>query len=242
MKKHLPNLFTCLNLLAGCMAAVMVFRNDLETAAFLVFIAAFFDLLDGMLARILKVYSQFGKELDSLADVVSFGFVPGAILFKLLQLSDFPQWMLAPQLMKAIQFSPFILTVFSALRLAKFNLDKRQSVSFIGLPTPASTLLVVSLPLIIGQYPGQFDSILLDSAFILILSGILSFLLVSEIPLFSLKFDSLGLKENLFQYILLVISLLLIFSVGWLSIPFIFILYFILSIVQSALKGKSVKK
>jgi CDP-diacylglycerol--serine O-phosphatidyltransferase len=190
MKVHVPNALTCANLFCGCIAAVMVFRNHLDYAAYLVFVAAFFDLLDGMVARKVASNSEYGKQLDSLADMVSFGFVPGAIVFKLLQMSDVHSFFNAPMLSRFLQFAPFIITIFSALRLVKFNLDKRQTSSFIGLPTPANTLFIVSLPLILNQFPGKYDSIILHPVTLLILTVVCSFLLVSEIPLFSMKFKS----------------------------------------------------
>ena len=220
------------------MAAVMVFREHLDWAAYLIFLAAFFDLLDGLFARMLSLHSPFGKELDSLADMISFGFVPGAILFKLFQSSNFTTWSLPESALQLLQFAPFILTVFSALRLAKFNLDVRQSSSFIGLPTPANTLLVVAIPMILIQGNGSYDAYLLNPFFLLALTGSLSFLLVSEIPLFALKFKSLSLKDNVFQYILLITSVILVVMLQWLAVPIIFCLYFVLSFFGS----HSVKK
>jgi len=239
MKLHLPNALTCCNLFSGCIAAVMIFRNHLEYAAYFVFISAFFDLLDGMVARKVSSDTAFGKELDSLADVVSFGFVPGAMMFKLLQLSDLQSYFQSDILIRIIQFLPFLITVFSALRLAKFNLDTRQSNSFIGLPTPACTLFIVSFPLILSQLPGKFDHIILNPYFILISSVILSFLLVAEIPLFSMKFKSLEIRENFFQYILLIISLIIFPIFLFAAIPLVIILYILLSIVQNSTKTKT---
>ncbi len=233
MKKHLPNLFTCLNLFTGCIAVVMVFRNHLDWAAYLIFIAAFFDLLDGLTARMMNLFSPFGKELDSLADMISFGFIPGAIMFKLFQQSDFMSWPVPHSVLRLIQFAPFILTVFSALRLAKFNLDTRQTSSFIGLPTPANTLLIVSLPLIIMQSDHADGLLLLNPFFLLILTGILSFLLVSEIPLFALKFKNLSFKENFYQYLLLSSCAILLPILKWAAIPLIFTLYFVLSFIKA---------
>lgn len=232
MKKHLPNLFTCLNLFTGCMAGVMVFRDHLDWAAYLIFIAAFFDLVDGMIARVMGLFSAFGKELDSLADMISFGFVPGAILFKLFQQSDFNTWPLSEELLRLVQFTPFLITVFSALRLAKFNLDTRQSTSFIGLPTPANTLLIVSFPMILMHGSVSQSAFLLDPFFLLAITAVLSFLLISEIPFFALKFKSLALKENAFQYILLISSIVLVLIFQWLAIPIVFALYFLLSLIK----------
>ncbi len=239
MKLHLPNALTCCNLFSGCIAAVMIFRNHLEYAAYFVFISAFFDLLDGMAARKVSAGSAFGKELDSLADVVSFGFVPGAMMFKLLQVSEMNVWFHSNAAIRIIQFLPFVITVFSALRLAKFNIDTRQSNSFIGLPTPACTLFIVSFPLILSQLPGKFDHIILNFYFILLTSFLLSFLLVAEIPLFSMKFKSLQMRENIFQYILLVISLILFPIFLFAAIPMVIILYILLSVVQNNTKANS---
>lgn len=215
--------------MAGCIAVVMIFRNHFDWAAYLIFLAAFFDLLDGMAARVLSLNSPFGKELDSLADMISFGFVPGLILFKLFQQSDFSSWALPLTVIQFIQFFPFIVTVFSALRLAKFNLDTRQSSSFIGLPTPANTLLIVSLPMILTLASPELSAFLLNPFFLLFLSVFLSYLLVSEIPLFALKFKNVSLKENLYQYILLIATLVLVPLLSWMAVPIIFVFYFLLS-------------
>ena len=237
MKFNLPNTFTCLNLFCGCIAAVMIFRNHLDYAAYLVFVATFFDLLDGMAARKGSGNSAFGKELDSLADAVSFGFVPGAILFKMLQHTDMDLFFDSELFIRIIQFFPFIVTVFSALRLAKFNLDTRQTTSFIGLPTPANTLLIVSFPLILNQFPGSWDSLFLNPYFILIFSMISSYLLISELPLFSLKFKTLAFSENRFQYILLLLALILMPIFLFAAIPILVILYLLLSLIQNFTKA-----
>ncbi|TAH43254.1 MAG: CDP-diacylglycerol--serine O-phosphatidyltransferase [Bacteroidetes bacterium] len=233
MKKHLPNLFTCLNLFTGCIAVVMIFRDHFNWAAYLIFIAAFFDLLDGMTARKLNLFSSFGKELDSLADMISFGFVPGAIMFKLFQRSDYISWPLPDNLLRIVQFVPFVLTVFSALRLAKFNLDSRQTSSFIGLPTPANTLLVVSFPMILLHCDSSIGLLFVNPVFLLCITALLSFLLISEIPLFALKFKNLSFRENFYQYVLLFSSAILLPILTWLAIPVIFALYFALSFLKS---------
>ncbi|HQS50964.1 MAG TPA: CDP-diacylglycerol--serine O-phosphatidyltransferase, partial [Daejeonella sp.] len=146
MKKHIPNSVTCLNLFSGCLGIVFAFQGNLIWASYAIVIAAVFDFFDGMLARLLKAYSDIGKELDSLADMVSFGVLPSVIIYQLFALSpqiDFgADW---------LSFSAFIIAVFSALRLAKFNIDTRQSENFIGLPTPANALLIASFPLIIAD-------------------------------------------------------------------------------------------
>lgn len=238
MKIHLPNMLTCANLFCGCIAAVMVFRNHLEYTAYFVFIAAFFDLLDGMVARKVASNTEFGKQLDSLADMVSFGFVPGAVVFKLLQMSDMNSVAQSESLVRIMQFAPFFITVFSALRLAKFNLDKRQTNSFIGLPTPANTLLIVSLPLILDQFPAKYDWLILNPYILLAITIICSFLLVAEIPLFSMKFKSAAFRDNIYQYILLGVALILFPFFLFAAIPVLIFLYIFLSIIQNNSKAK----
>ena len=235
MKKQIPNFLTCMNLFSGCIALVMVFRNHLEYTAYLILIAAFFDLLDGMVARKVGSNSEFGKQIDSLADMVSFGLVPGAVMFKLLQMSSLSELVQNEMLRTFVQFVPFIITIFSALRLAKFNLDTRQTSSFIGLPTPANTLLIVSLPLILIQRPGQFDGLILNPVFILFVSMFLSYMLISEIPLFALKFKSLDFKANIYQYILIALAIVLIAIFSFVAIPMVVILYVLLSIIKNKL-------
>lgn len=238
MKLHIPNALTCCNLFSGCIAAVMVFRDRLDYAAYFIFISAFFDLLDGMVARKVLSNAAFGKELDSLADVVSFGFVPGAMMFKLLQQSHLEDYFQSEMFISIIQFFPFIITIFSALRLAKFNLDTRQSTSFIGLPTPANTLFIISLPLILIQFPGTFEGYILNPYFLLLTTMVLSFLLVAEIPLFSMKFKTLSIKENIYQYVLLIIALIVFPIFLFAAIPLVIILYILLSVIQNYTKAK----
>ena len=239
MRFNLPNTLTCFNLLSGCIAAVMAFRNHLDYAAYFIFLSAFFDLLDGLAARKWSSNSDFGKELDSLADVVSFGFVPGAIMFKLLQHSEMDSYFHSEIIISILQFFPFIITVFSALRLAKFNIDTRQSNSFIGLPVPANALVIVSLPLILNQFAGRFDSVILNPFFIFIISFTFSLLMVSELPLFSMKFKTLGFHENRYQYILLLISVIAFPIFLFAAIPLIIILYILLSVLQNNIKTKN---
>jgi len=211
----------------------------LEWSAYLVFIAAFFDLLDGMVARALHVTSPIGKELDSLADVVSFGVVPGAILFKMMQLNV--DTLTANESLNAfLQFLPFVITIFSALRLAKFNIDTRQTDSFLGLPTPANTLLIVSFPLILANDDFNLSVLLLNPWFILGITGLQSALLVSELPLIALKFKNLSWKENSFQYILVIASAILLVAIQFAAIPVIIFLYVLLSLLKkSTSKSKS---
>ncbi len=233
MKKHIPNLFTCLNLLSGCIAITMVFRDKLEVATYFVFIAVIFDFLDGLAARMLNAYSTYGKELDSLADVVTFGLVPGSILYKLLQQSD-PSVIFANQnFLMIFQFFPFIVTIFSAVRLARFNVDKRQSESFIGLPTPANALLIISLPLIVQYDHFHLAGLILNPYFLAITCIVLSYLLIAEIPLFALKFKSFAWKKNAIQYIFLGVSAALLLIFEFAAIPLMIFLYLFLSLINN---------
>ncbi|RZK99241.1 MAG: CDP-diacylglycerol--serine O-phosphatidyltransferase, partial [Hymenobacter sp.] len=167
MKRHLPNAITCLNLLCGCLALTFIFRGELVLGAYLVGAAAIADFFDGLLARALRVSTPIGKDLDSLADMVSFGVVPGAIMYQLLshalapkpEESDF----VLPGLWVLIPCLGFVISIFSALRLAKFNNDTRQTTSFIGLPTPACTLVVASLPLILAYDNFGLSPIILNT-------------------------------------------------------------------------------
>ena len=238
MKKHIPNFLTCLNLVCGCLAVVQIFRNHLEWSAYLVLAAAFFDLLDGMIARMLNVSSPIGKELDSLADMISFGFVPGAILFKMMQL-NIDSISAYENVNSFVQFLPFVVTVFSALRLAKFNIDTRQSNSFLGLPTPANTILIISFPLIIAHDTFNLSNLLLNPWFIIGITILQSALLVSEIPLIALKFKNFSWKDNSYQYILILASAILLIAIQFAAIPVIVFVYILLSLLKREPRTKN---
>lgn len=225
MIRHIPNLITCLNLFTGCIASVFAFNGDLETAAYLILLAAAFDFMDGLAARALKAYSEIGKQLDSLADMVSFGFIPGLFVFKMLNMS-----LVENGLPLYLSYLGFIITVFSGLRLAKFNIDTRQSENFIGLATPANTLFFISLPFLNGSGI-ELLSILSNPLVIIFLSIGMSFMLVSEISLFSFKFKSTSLSKNIHRYLLLLISLILIIFFKFAAIPIIIVIYILLSII-----------
>ena len=224
MKKHIPNFITCLNLFSGCVALYFIFQNQLVYASYLVGLAAIFDFLDGMVARVLGAYSEIGKQLDSLADVISFGVVPGAMMFMLLKRAegDFIFSELLP-------FAGFIITVFSALRLAKFNIDTRQTTSFIGLPTPACAIFVASLPLILASGELMAFAIILNKLVLLATTLILSFLLVAELPLFALKFTNLSWADNSIRFIFVGLSVILLALLNFAAIPLIIVLYIVLS-------------
>jgi len=227
MKKHIPNSVTCLNLFSGCLGIVFAFQGNLIWASYAIVIAAVFDFFDGMLARLLKAYSDIGKELDSLADMVSFGVLPSVIIYQLFALSPQTDFGLA-----WLSFSAFIIAIFSALRLAKFNIDTRQSENFIGLPTPANALLIASFPLIIVESNTYFAGFILNQWFLAIFSLVMSMLLVAEVPLISLKFKSLKFKENLLRYVLIISSVLLLLFLKFEAVPAIIIIYFLISLIQ----------
>lgn len=248
LQRHIPNTITCGNLLCGCLALVKAFEGDLVWAGYLVGIALVLDFLDGFMARLLKVQSAIGKDLDSLADMVTFGVVPGVVLFKVLQVSigqyavDGPAqegWTIYPPSMSKLVFLGFILTIFSAIRLAKFNNDTRQTDSFIGLPTPANAIFFCSLPLILES---NLDSyyFLLNPILLILLTIVFSLLMISEIPLFSLKFKSFGWRGNEMPFVFLALSVILIFSLKYVAIPLLIVLYILLSIVNNIFLKKKV--
>jgi CDP-diacylglycerol--serine O-phosphatidyltransferase len=188
IKKHIPNFITCLNLFSGCIAVHLAFQGNYEGAFLAILLSAVFDFLDGFAARLLKAYSPMGKELDSLADVVSFGLAPGAIVFSLLSETSTNEW---------LPYLAFLIPAFSGLRLAKFNIDERQTTSFIGLPVPANAIFWAGMVY-------SFSPFLLNNLWILIiLIGLFCWFLVSEIPMFSLKFKNLSWSSNQNQYIFL---------------------------------------
>lgn len=219
----IPNIITCLNLLSGCMAIAAAFNHDFLCAFIFIVAAAIFDFLDGFLARLLKSFSGIGKDLDSLADVVSFGVAPAIMMFCILK----P----LPNAGNEI-FIVFILAAFSALRLAKFNVDTRQTSEFIGLPTPANGILISSLVYLASQ--GSFYNIIILNKWAAIgLSVILSILLVSEIRMFSFKFKDFSLKNNIIRYLFMGISAMLIAIYKLESVPAIILIYIIMSIIRN---------
>jgi CDP-diacylglycerol---serine O-phosphatidyltransferase len=229
MKKHLPNALTCINLFCGCLALVLILRggprNQIVLATYLVGIAAVADFFDGLAARALGVSSPIGKDLDSLADMVSFGVVPGAILYRLLEwaLPGGSGWTYLP-------FAAFVLTVFSALRLAKFNNDTRQTDSFIGLPTPACTLVVAALPLILAHDRFGLSGLLLNPWFLLAVTALLSGLLVAELPLFALKFKNFSWADNRLRYLFILLALGLVLGLGAAGVPLAVLAYVAMSV------------
>lgn len=226
IKNYIPNTITCLNLVSGCVASVMALEGNLMYAVVWIMLAAVFDFFDGFAARLLKAFSPIGKELDSLADVVSFGVAPGMILFVLLS------W-LAPTLPlgglnEYIPYWAFVIPAFSGLRLAKFNIDERQTTSFIGLPVPAHALFWSSLGYSIQPLLPQGGVALLVG--LMALALVTSLLLVSEVPMFSLKIKSLAWKGNELRYILVACAVIFVSIWGFLGIAGTILLYVLLSI------------
>ena len=226
MRRHIPNTITCCNLLSGCVAAMYAFEGMYLFAFVFIIAGAVFDFFDGLSARALKVSSPIGKELDSLADVITFGFAPAAMVFSWLrECADAHLDMLLAFVMP---FAAFLLVAFSALRLAKFNVDERQTSSFIGLPTPANALFWGALVL------GSHDTVVAQPygwVAVIVLVGLFSWLLVAEIPMFSLKFKNLTWKSNRIAYTFLLVSLVLLILLGLNGLSAVIGWYIILSIL-----------
>jgi len=223
MKKHIPNTITCLNLISGCIATHLAFQNKFEWALLMIVVGAVFDFFDGMVARLLHVSSPIGKELDSLADCITFGFAPSAIVFSYL--------CTLPSHLPYLPFLAFVMAAFSAIRLAKFNLDERQTLGFIGLPTPANALFWGALVVGISQSHTYFvgwEWYVLASLFYS------CYLLVSEIPMFALKFKTWGWKGNEIKYIFILscIPLLLLFGIPGIAVVILW--YVVLSVITKS--------
>ena len=284
LKRLVPNLFTAGSLIGGIFAIIFALKGRLDIAPYCILIAAFFDFSDGFMARLLKVQSELGKQLDSLADMVTFGVAPGIIVFQLLKLSSWSQapwfgtsldgaynnaahyldpdkhiWVwetlgkssdtelsffinrhIHDSSLDWLTYLALIIPVFALFRLAKFNLDPRQSDSFIGVPTPAVTLFFVALPLIIvsglereGMWRELAIDLVLNPLFLISTTVILSVLMVSEIPLFALKFKSFGWKGNELRYSFLTISAILLATLFVWALPIIVLLYIILSLISN---------
>ena len=252
LKKQIPNLFTLLNLLSGIIAIIMALTDKLVAAAFFVFLGIFFDFFDGFFARKFNVQGEFGKQLDSLADVVTSGVAPGLVMFQLILYATKQQWFMQLSYANVTSwqdysetyyyFIPFIgllIPLASAYRLANFNIDERQSSSFIGLPTPALAIFVLSLPLILHYSDQQFFINLIHNKYILIGITLLgSYLLNAEIPLFSLKFKNYSWASNKIKYIFVLLTIILLFSLKTVAIPLIIVLYVTLSIIDNSLIKK----
>ncbi|MFP4471401.1 MAG: CDP-diacylglycerol--serine O-phosphatidyltransferase [Bacteroidales bacterium] len=233
IRQSIPNTVTILNLLSGSLAIIFVFQGNLALASWLIGLAALFDFLDGLLARLLNAMSPIGKELDSLADVISFGLAPGIIVFHLMQHSYNPPFLYWMDI-NVWTFVALLLPAFSALRLAVFNIDTRQSDAFIGLPTPANALFFAAFPLVILQagqsgYQGILE-LLRNYWFLAGVTVVFSLLLVSPLRLFSLKFKNYSLRQNLLRYNFLIISIAAFLLLKFFALPLIVVLYILLSV------------
>ena len=244
IKKHIPNTITLLNLLAGLLALIHAFNGNYNEAFSLVCLGIFFDYWDGFFARIWKVQSPIGLQLDSLADMVTSGVVPGLVMYKMLAdiQENQSQYNLTEDTyyMGVVPYLGFLITLASCYRLAKFNIDTRQTDSFIGLPTPANALLIMSIPMI--QFHSEFEWLVdfLSNPYVLVGVTVLSsYLLNAEIPLFSLKVKSFSWEKYKMQVVFLILSLILIVLLEFIAIPIIILLYVILSVVNNAI-GKKV--
>jgi CDP-diacylglycerol--serine O-phosphatidyltransferase len=244
IKKHIPNAITLLNLLAGLLALIHAFNGNYNEAFSLVCLGIFFDFWDGFFARIWKVQSPIGLQLDSLADMVTSGVVPGLVMYKMLGdiQENQSQYNLTEDTyyMGVVPYLGFLITLASCYRLAKFNIDTRQTDSFIGLPTPANALLIMSIPMI--QFHSEFEWLVdfLSNPYVLVGVTVLSsYLLNAEIPLFSLKVKSFSWEKYKMQVVFLILSLILIVLLEFIAIPIIILLYVILSVVNNML-GKKV--
>lgn len=239
MKRHIPNTLTCLNLISGCVATYFALRAEFEPAFACIVVGAVFDFFDGFAARLLHVSSNIGKELDSLADDITFGFAPAAVVFSLIG-----QGLLDAESLNAcglhlglwtdlLPFVAFLIAAFSALRLAKFNLDERQTTSFIGMPTPANALFWASLAVTLEQFE------VLQTAWLvpLYLLGIAlsCYLLVAEIPMFALKFKHYGFKGNELRYGFALCSVVLLGAMKWAGFAAVIVLYVVLSLVNNSI-------
>jgi len=223
MSKHIPNLLTISNLICGCIALYFTFQGELIFTAYLIGLAAIFDFIDGAAARLLNVSNPIGKELDSLADMISFGLVPGSVVFHLLEESPLSQY----------SFIGLVVPIFSAYRLAKFNVDENQNENFIGLPTPANCLVFVSIPLITTFNSESTIAYLVEiPEILLIITVLMSLALVSRINMFSLKFKNFKLQDNKFRFFLITISIILLTWLEFSAIPLIILLYILMSIVK----------
>lgn len=220
IKKQIPNLFTLGNITCGVLAIIVSFGHDLETAAWLMVLATVFDFFDGFLARLLKVSGELGKQLDSLADMVTFGVLPSILLFHYVNISEAD--------MGWAGYAFLLLAVFSCYRLAKFNIDTRQSTSFIGVPTPITGLMCASWAFIHSSHPAVFNAVFANTWAFLVYCIIVSLLLISEIPLPALKFKK-GIDKQQIMLIVVAVGCVIVFK--WLAVPIIYCFYVLSSVI-----------
>lgn len=236
MKNSIPNILTASNLFCGSIAVIYIFLGKADMVAWFILAALFMDFMDGFVARMLKVSSPVGKELDSLADMVGFGLVPALIMSRMLaelQGHSFPT--MEMNLSEMGFLAGLLIAIFSALRLARFNLDERQSDAFYGLPTPANTILILSLWLIVEYWPENWLSPFLGNLYVLLaITAFSCYILIADVRLIALKFKNFQLKDNLSRFLLLGISLVLLIVLQVPGIPLIIFIYLILSLLENA--------
>jgi CDP-diacylglycerol---serine O-phosphatidyltransferase len=234
----IPNLITLCNLLFGCIAVVLALEGQLANSALLIVLCSFLDFLDGTAARLLNARSEIGKQLDSLADLVSFGFAPSAIAYSYIDSSLAQEGIIINGgIISLVPYLAFLITLFSAVRLARFNIDSRQSTFFIGLPTPANALLFASIPLVLafsesrGFVYHALNHLTSGTSLLIAMVLIFSILLVAPIKMFSLKFKNLRWRENKIRMIFISASLLLVMVLRVESLPLIMTAYILLSFI-----------
>ena len=237
IKKHIPNLITLLNLFSGCIALVFALNKDFDLAFYFVCLGIFLDFFDGFFARLFKVSSPLGLQLDSLADMVTSGVVPGVVMYQMIANSS-----AFPTMNSDVVFYPFlgfIITLGSCYRLANFNIDTRQTDSFIGLPTPANALFILSLPLVLKYSDSIIILEVLTNHWLLMVITLFSaYILNAEIPLFSLKIKKFNITDNVLQIVFLSLSLLFLLFFEYLGIPMVIIFYVLLSVLNNTFLKK----
>lgn len=234
IKSQIPNVITLLNLFSGCIAVVYASQGYFDWAFLFVCLGIFLDFFDGFFARMFKVQSELGLQLDSLADMVTSGVVPGLVMYQFLKLLVTDSGMF-----EFLPYIGFVITLGACYRLANFNIDTRQTDSFIGLPTPANALFIMSLPLVVLYGQDTIVSGLLNNQWVLVVISFLSaFIMNAEIPLFSLKIKNFSFKKNALQIFFLIISVILILLFRYLGIAMVILLYVVLSVFNNLLAKK----
>ena len=250
MNKHVPNAITLLNLLSGSIAVIFAVNGNLVVAALFVFLGIFFDFFDGFFARKFNAQGELGLQLDSLADMVTSGLVPGIVMYKLLELPSLgwseidiiPNSIFSFDDIAILPLTGLLITLASAYRLAKFNIDTEQQTYFKGLPTPANTLLIISLPLILEFQDNDYiNAIILNKWFLLGLTFLSCYLLNANIKLFALKFKNYNFKANAMRYIFVILCMIFLIVLQFAAIPIAILLYIIMSILDN-LTFKELKK
>jgi len=233
IKAQIPNAITLLNLFCGCIALVFASEMDFKMALFFVALGIFFDFFDGFFARKFNVSGPLGVQLDSLADMVTSGFVPGFVMFKLMS----SEACFGAE--SYLSYLGFIITLGSCYRLAKFNIDERQSDSFIGLPTPANALFILSLPLVLLTTEVAFiHNILRNPLFFLVITALSAYIMNAEIPLFSLKIKNFSFQKYKLQIFFLLVSIIMLVVLHYLAIPLVILTYVILSVITNVVQKK----